>query len=212
MPPLILIVDDHPVIRRGLRDLLAEGFGSATFAEADDIPSALEHVRTAPPDVAVIDVALPSGSGLELTRQILALHPNVRVLVLSMHDDVIYAERALRAGALGYMNKSRPAGEIVEAFRKVLGGEIALSQAMSDRLLRRAVGAAEGGKSPLERLSDRELEVFQLLGQGLTTREIAERLSLSVKTIETHREHIKAKLHLTSAAELSRYAVLWGRG
>jgi len=203
-----MIVDDHPIMRRGLRDTLAAETGLEICAEAADVGDALEQMRAVRPDLVIIDISLPSGSGLELAKQMLALNDKLRILFVSIHDDAIFAERVLRAGALGYINKSRPGDELIEAVRKVARGEIALSPSVADRLVRRGASATQGAGIGQESLSDRELEVFELIGRGLSTREIAERLCLSVKTIETHREHIKAKLRLESGAELTRRAIL----
>jgi DNA-binding NarL/FixJ family response regulator len=205
----VLIVDDHPLMRRGLCDMLATEPDLEVCAEADDIGKAHEQVRKAKPQLVIIDVSLPSGSGLDLAKQIQALDGSIRMLFLSMHEDAVFAERALRAGALGYINKSRPGNELLDAIRKVAHGEIALSQPMIDRLVRRGVSTVRGPATGVESLSDRELEVFELIGRGLSARDIAERLSLSLKTVEAHREHIKTKLHLKTAAELSHRAILW---
>jgi DNA-binding NarL/FixJ family response regulator len=205
----VLIVDDHPVMRRGLREALTAEPELEICAEAADISEAIDQTRKSKPQLAIVDVSLPSGSGLELTKQLLAINSSLRILFVSMHDDAVFAERALRAGALGYINKSRPADELLDAVRKVARGEIALSQPTSDRLVRRGVRPAQQPVTGVESLSDRELEVFELIGRGLGTREIAERLCLSTKTIETHREHIKTKLNLESGTELSRHATLW---
>jgi DNA-binding NarL/FixJ family response regulator len=205
----VLIVDDHPVMRRGLREALAAEPELEICGEAADTLQAIDQARKSKPQLAIVDVSLPSGSGLDLAKQLLTIHSSLRILFVSMHDDAIFAERALRAGALGYINKSRPAAELLDAVRKVTRGEIALSQPMSDRLVRRGIHPAREPLTGVESLSDRELEVFELIGRGLGTREIAERLCLSTKTIETHREHIKTKLNLDSGTELSRHATLW---
>ncbi len=206
----VLIVDDHPMMRRGLRETLSGNSDFAICGEAGNVAEALEHVRKERPDLALVDVSLPDGSGLELARDMLALDSNLRILFVSIHDDAVFAERALRAGALGYVNKARPADEILASLRKVARGELALSQPIADRLVRRGVSPTQERARGIESLTDRELEIFELIGRGLGTREIADRLSLSVKTVETHREHIKTKLDLGNAAELSRHAALWG--
>jgi len=210
----VLIVDDHPLMRRGVQDVLSGDPELEICGEAEDVADALAQVRSKRPDLVILDVSLPSGSGLELVKDIRSLCSATRSLVLSMHDDAVFAERALRAGALGYINKGRTGTELLAAIRKVLQGEIALSPEMADQLLRRAV---TGAKTPergggVGSLSDHELEVFELIGRGLNTRDIAERLCVSVKTVEAHREHIKKKLALCSAAELSRHAALWAEG
>ena len=205
----VLIVDDHPLMRRGLRETLSADLDLDVCAEAADTEEAIAQTRESKPQVAIIDLSLPSGSGLELAKRLMTIREDLRILIVSMHDESIFAERALRAGALGYVSKLRPGSELLEAVRKVARGETAISQPVVDRLVRRGIDAGQGPVTGVESLSDRELEVFELLGKGLGTRAIAERLCLSVKTIETHREHIKKKLNLGSSAELSRHATLW---
>lgn len=205
----ILIVDDHPMMRRGLRELIAAESDLVVCGEAEDFNDALELVREKKPHMVLIDVSLPSGNGLELAKRIQSVDGGIRMLFISMHDDAVFAMRALRAGALGYINKSRPAGEIVEAVRKVVRGEIAVSNEMTTQLLRQGARLTPLPTGEIENLSDRELEVFELIGRGLSTREIAEKLCLSVKTIETYREHLKKKLELESGTELNHRATLW---
>ncbi len=212
----VMIVDDHAMMRRGLRELLNDEGDFEICAEAADIADALDCVRDRKPHLALVDVSLPSGSGLELAKQMLAMHPKLRILFISMHDDMVFAERALRAGALGFINKARSGEEMLAAIRKVSRGEIALGQPIADRLIQRGVGVKNAPPKGVESLSDRELEVFELIGRGMGTREIAERLCLSVKTVESHREHIKTKLKVKNATDLSHQATLWcgsaGRG
>lgn len=209
----VLIVDDHPMMRRGVRDALASDPEIEICGEAEDVVEALTQVRQKQPDLIILDVSLPSGSGLEVMKDIHTQDHRTRVLFLSMHDEAVFAERALQAGALGYINKARTGDELIEAVHKVMRGEIALSTEIADRLMRRALDNGAAGKpTGVSGLSDRELEIFDLIGRGLGTREIAERLCLSVKTVETHRQHIKQKLELSSAAELSRHAALWTQG
>jgi DNA-binding NarL/FixJ family response regulator len=196
-------------MRVGLREVLESEEGLDVCGEAADISEGLALVRERAPDIALIDVSLPSGSGLDLAKQILAFLPATRILLVSMHDDVLFAERALRAGALGYVNKARSAAELLDAVRQVARGEIALSSSMTDRLVRRSVAPTPAQTTGVAALSDRELEVFELIGRGLGTRDIAERLCVSVKTVETHRERIKRKLEIPTATELSRRAALW---
>ena len=171
----------------------------------------MREIEAQKPDLAIIDVSLTAGaSGLELIKDLAARHPRLRMLTLSTHDETLYAERALRAGAKGYVMKQEPIANVMQAIRKILDGEIYLSQTMNDRLLRKMVHprAASPG-ADIEQLSDRELEVYRLLGQGRGTRQIAEELHVSISTVETHRTHIKDKLHLASAPELVRRAVEW---
>ena len=206
----VLIVDDHPVVRTGLKTLLADERDFEVCAEADGTSAALDALERTSPDVMVVDLSLADGSGLELIKEVAHRDSSIRILVASMHDETLFAERALRAGAHGYINKDEAPGHLVSALRRILSGSIALSQAMTDRILMSvAAGDLDHGVSELDQLSDRELEVFELLGQGLTTRAAAEHLNLSVKTIETYRENIKAKLDLDDANALVHAAVRW---
>jgi DNA-binding NarL/FixJ family response regulator len=202
------LVDDHPIVRQGLAQLINAQPDLSVVVEASAAPEALAALAAQRVDVLVVDLSLREGSGIDLVRDVSARWPATPILVLSMHEEQLYAERALRAGARGYLMKHEAPEVVIGAIRKVLAGEVHLSSAMSGRLLNRFVTTKpEPGTSLLDRLSDRELEVFQLIGRGLSTRAIAEGLFLSVKTIETHREHIKQKLGLTSASELLRYAI-----
>ena len=206
----VLIVDDHPIVRQGLVQLIDRQNDLLVGAEAEDASGAMAHLRRQPFDIAIVDLSLPGVSGIELIKQVQAEKPDLPVLVLSMHDEQFYAERALRAGARGYIMKQEAIERVVEAVRKVLRGEIYVSQQVADKLLHKLV-SGEGTPigSPVERLSDRELEVFQLLGQGFGTRQVAEMLHLSVKTIESYRANIKDKLQLRNASELVQHAVQW---
>lgn len=206
----ILIVDDHPLVRRGLGELIADEPDLDVCGEADDVGEALLRVDADKPDLVIIDISLKTGNGVDLIKRIKARGSDVKMLVSSMHDESLFAERVLRAGALGYVSKDEPPETVIFAVREVLAGRYYLNSQSKDELLRRAVGGRKAftGTS-IENLSDRELEVFELIGQGVTTREIADRLHLSIKTIESHRENIKAKLDLKNAAELSRHAVGW---
>ena len=207
----ILVVDDHPVVRKGIVQLIEGESDLQVCAEADSAAATLEALDSPLPDLVIVDLTLAGASGLGLIKDIKARHPDLPILVLSMHDESLYAERALRAGAAGYVMKQEATEHIVEAIRQVLGGQVYLSDRMAARLLHRVVGrtGTESRPSPIEALTDRELEVFQLVGQGLSTRQIAEQLFLSVKTVETHLEHIKTKLGLESGRELVRQAVRW---
>jgi len=212
-PRRILIVDDHPVVRRGFRQLLGEQPNLTPCAEAAASAEALDAAREYLLELALVDITLGDGgdSGLELIKQLRAAHPDLPLLAVSMHDEVLYAERALAAGAQGYVMKRVPDETLLEAVRHVLDGGVYVSDAMRERLLERPAETVAGGGngSPLAQLSDREMEVFRLIGQGLAPRHIAERLHLSVKTVETHRRHLKQKLGLESSGELRRYAVAW---
>lgn len=204
----VLLVDDHPIVRQGLAMLISAEPDLTVCGEASTGAEALQLVRTVQPDVAMIDIALDDRSGVELIREIHGMMPDLPLLALSMHDESLYAERVLRAGGRGYVMKQEATESMLTAIRRVLAGEIYLSAKMSTRLLGQFASAAPGeGVSPISRLTDRELEVFTMIGRGLSTREIAEKLFLSVKTVEAHREHIKDKLGLRSSVELVRHAV-----
>jgi DNA-binding NarL/FixJ family response regulator len=205
------LVDDHPVTRTGLARLVNCEPDFEVCGEAGTAARALAAIEAERPDLVVIDVSLTTGaSGLELIKDLAARHTGLRMLALSTHDETLYAERALRAGARGYVMKQEPTEHVIQALRKVLQGEIYLSQAMNERMLRKMTGTpAAPLASEVEQLSDRELEVYRLLGQGRGTRQIAQDLHLSVSTVETYRTHIKEKLHLGSAPELVRRAVEW---
>lgn len=206
----ILIVDDHPLVREGLADLVNKEKDLVVCGQAEDAYQAMEAIRELKPDMAIVDISLKETSGLELIKDIKIQHPGMPVLTLSMHEESVYAERALRAGAKGYIMKREATKKVVTAIRKVLRGQLYLSEKMTTRLVRKFVdGKPEAGTSPIDRLTDRELEVFSLLGRGNGTRQISEQLHLSVKTIETYRSRIKEKLNLTSASELLQHAFQW---
>jgi DNA-binding NarL/FixJ family response regulator len=206
----ILIVDDHPIVREGLAARIARQADLVVCGEAEDVADALELVKATQPDLVIVDLSLKSGQGIDLIKKIKARAEDTKMLVSSMYDESLYAERALRAGALGYINKQEMSDKILEAIRQVMDGKIYLSPPMTERLLQRAVGSTpQLIQSPIENLSDRELEIFKMIGTGKTTRQIAGELHLSVKTVETHRENIKAKLDIPNSAELSREAVQW---
>lgn len=206
----ILIVDDHPAIREGLVTRIAREPDLHVCGEAADIPEALKLLESHHPEVAVVDISLKTGNGIDLIRRIKARQEETRILVWSMFPESLYAERALRAGAMGYVTKEYATGKIVEAIRAICDGRMYVSESIAGRLMRSAVGNSEPAPaSPVEALSDRELEVFELIGEGLTTAQIAERLHVSIHTIETHRQRIKTKLNLRTAAELGRAAVQW---
>jgi DNA-binding NarL/FixJ family response regulator len=178
--------------------------------EAADAGTALRLFREEQPDLMIVDLSLRDGSGLDLIKQITNQESSTKILVCSMHDEALFAERVLAAGAMGYVSKQEPSKVVLEALRRVLSGRIYTSEDVADRVLRRASGKVpDKNTAPIDVLSDRELEVLSLLGDGLSTREIAERLNLSTKTIDTHREHIKTKLSLRNTNELVRFAVAW---
>jgi DNA-binding NarL/FixJ family response regulator len=204
----ILLVDDHPILRQGLAQLLAQEKDLLICGQYEDAAKALDAVTNLKPDAAIVDISLKGSSGIELLKNIKVQFPRLLVLVLSMHDESLYAERALRAGASGYIMKQEPPEQVLVALRKVLNGEIYLSQQMSSKLMHQLVsGRPTETGSLIERLSDRELEIFGLIGQGRGTRQIAEQLHLSVKTVESHRAHIKEKLNLKNATELVHRAI-----
>lgn len=206
----LMIVDDHPLVRFGLVSLIEGEPDLEVCAETGRISEALELARSVKPDLAIIDLSLADGNGLELVKRLKLVQGELLTLVCSMHDEILFAQRALNAGANGYINKQEATNLIIDAVRHVLRGKIWLSEAMTERvLLGITKGNHEPGKTPIDLLSDRELEVFGLIGQGLGPSQIAEQLHLSVKTIETHREKIKKKLSLSSGSELTRQAMQW---
>ncbi len=203
----VLIVDDHELLREGLKELLNGEPGLEVCGEAAGEPEAMKLVRSTDPDVVIVDMMLAEGNGLDLIRRISAFNDTIRMIVCSMYEDSLYAERALRAGAAGYVNKQAPANTILEAISQVLAGGIFVNGPMTQRLLRSATGSRnEATQSDIETLSDRELQVFELIGQGFTTGQIAGQLHLSTRTVETYRDRLKTKLHLKHAAELTRDA------
>jgi DNA-binding NarL/FixJ family response regulator len=206
----LLIVDDHPMMRNGLAQLIDNEGDLKVGAEADTAGQALNAIAKQKFDLALVDISLPDKNGLELIKDIRTLKPELPILVVSMHDEMIYAERVLRAGARGYIMKQEGGQKFLAAIRQVLAGKVFVSEKMSARILENFSGnQPENSGSPVKRLSDREFEVFQLIGQGIGTREIAGRLHLSIKTVEVHRANIKEKLSLTTATELVRFAVRW---
>jgi DNA-binding NarL/FixJ family response regulator len=206
----ILIVDDHPLVREGLIGLLAAQSDFVVCGEASGVAEARQIVASTRPDVAIIDLTLNDGTGIELIKDLRAKYPAIKLLVLSMHDESLYAERALRAGAVGYVSKHEASRTIVQAVRTILAGKLYLSPNMTELVVQRAfVAGADLSRPPVDRLTEREREVFELIGQGLSSRQIAVKLEVSPKTVETHREHIKEKLELTTSTELTRYAVQW---
>jgi DNA-binding NarL/FixJ family response regulator len=206
----VLLVDDHPIVRQGVQLLVDSEEGMRVCGTAESPTGALEQIKATKPTIAVVDLSLKDGNGLDLIKDIKIRYPKVAVLVLSMRDDSFYAERALRAGAMGYITKEEATDRIVEGIRRVLAGEVYLTDSLSAQLLGRMVDKnASLETSPIDELTDRELQVFDMIGQGMTTREIAENLKLSVKTVESHREHIKNKLNLTNATELLKRALQW---
>ncbi len=206
----ILIVDDHPMMRTGLAQLIGNEPDLKVIAEASTAGQAINLATKHRFELALLDISLPDKNGLELIKDLRSLCPELPILVVSMHDEMVYAERALRAGARGYIMKQEGGQKFLTAIRQVLGGQIYVSDAMSARILEVFSGKqGDQGGSPVRKLSDREFEVFQFIGQGVSNRAIAEQLHLSVKTVEVHRAHIKEKLGLKTATELVRYALRW---
>jgi DNA-binding NarL/FixJ family response regulator len=207
----VLIVDDHPAMREALAFRIGRQADMEVCGEAADMGEALRLLADTQPDVAVIDISLKIGNGIDLIKRIRDRNDAVRILVWSAYGESLYAERALRAGALGYINKEQATGKIVEAIQRVLAGKVWLSETMAEKILHRSVGATQDGgtRSPLDALADRELEVFLLIGQGVKTAAIAERLHLSVKTVETYRDRIRQKLDLSDGTKLVHYATQW---
>jgi DNA-binding NarL/FixJ family response regulator len=207
--PRVFVVDDHAVVRKGLCDLLRGAPDLAWCGEAADAQDALRRIEELEPDLAVVDLVLDGRGGLELVESLRGRRPGLGILVLSFHEEELYAERALRAGALGYLSKTASGAEILQALRDVAKGRVHLSRRATEATLRRAARGGDLRRSSLDTLTNRELEVFDAIALGLGTRQIAEKLSLSVKTIESHRERIKRKLGVQSGPELIAQAVRW---
>ena len=206
----ILLIDDHPFMRMGLAQLINQQPDLVVGGEAGDPSEASRALDRDLPDLVLTDITMPGRSGLEFIKDLKATRPELRILVVSMHDELIYAERVLRAGAQGYIMKEAGGERLLAAIRQVLDGQIYVSSRMSARILEALSGRRpRGSHSPIERLSDREFEVFQMIGQGKSTREVAHQLHLSPKTVDVHRAHIKEKLGLTDATALVRHAVRW---
>ncbi len=205
----IVVVDDHPMVREALAARFALQPDLELCGEAEDVTAALKIIQATKPDLVITDITLKQGDGIDLIKRVKARDPGARFLVWSMHSEDLYAERALRAGAIGYIHKEQATDQIVEAIRTVLAGKMFISQGLREKLLRRTYGGKPPEQSPIDTLTDRELEVFRLIGEGVKSQEIAERLHVSVKTIETHRDRIKKKLNLQDGTELIRCAVLW---
>ena len=206
----VLLVDDHPLVREGLVNLISQQADLQICGEAGSESQALELIRMVQPHVAIVDISLETGSGIELIKSIKAMFPAVTVLVLSMHDELLYAERALRAGARGYVMKREAAKKVIEAIRCVLAGQLYVSDKIAALMAEKFVeGRQAANASPIEQLSDRELEVFQLLGLGHNTRQIADHLHVGFKTVQAYCARIKQKLKLANATELLREAIRW---
>ena len=206
----VLLVDDHPFMRAGLAQLIERQSDLVVCGEAGNPADAIRELARARPDLVLTDITMPGRSGLEFIKDLGAQHPTLLILVMSMHDEMIYAERALRAGARGYIMKEAGGDNLLTAIRQVLRGDVYLSPRMSARILENLSGRRpRGSSSPIEKLTDREFEVFQLIGHGKSTGDIATQLHLSSKTVDVHRGHIKEKLELTDTTALVRHAVRW---
>jgi DNA-binding NarL/FixJ family response regulator len=206
----IVVVDDHPIVRQGLTLMINREEDLMVCGEAEEAMGAIHVMASARPDVLILDISLNGPDGLDLLKHLRATHPSLPVLILSMHDELIYAERALRAGANGYIMKQEATEKVLVAVRRILGGEIYVSDRIANRMLRHYItGSGSLRNSSIADLSDRELEVFRLIGEGHGTRQIAEELHLSVKTVESYQAHIKEKLSLRSSRELMQHAIQW---
>ena len=205
----ILVVDDHPIVRQGLSLLMDRQPDLIVCGEAGDMPAAMKAIAALKPDILILDISLEGTDGIEVLKNVRLTHPKLPILVLSMHDESLYAERALRAGANGYVMKQEPTEKVLDAVRRLLRGEVYVSGRIASKILQHCVGGALPSKSPIDGLTDRELEVFRLIGAGYGTRQIAQELHLSVKTVETYQAHLKEKLSLKNGHELIQHAVRW---
>jgi DNA-binding NarL/FixJ family response regulator len=206
----VFLVEDHPITREGFAQLINFQEDLHVCGEAGSVGRALAGIETTKPDLVIVDISLIESNGLELIKALMARCPALAILVLSTHDETLYAERAVRAGARGYVMKQAPTIEVMKAIRAVLSGELYLSENMRSRMVRQHLrGKTAPRQSDVEVLSDRELEIFEMIGNGRTTRQIALKLHLSISTVETHRAHIKEKLRLANSVELVRHAVEW---
>jgi DNA-binding NarL/FixJ family response regulator len=209
----ILLIDDHPIMRHGLAQLLGAEDGLIICGQAGSARDGLAAAHQLKPDLVIIDLTLPDKHGLEVLKDLQVQHPGLRCLVLSMHDEDLYAERALRAGARGYIMKEAAADHLVTAVRKILSGGLYLSETVASKMIEQLSGVrGKTGATGIENLTDRELEVLALIGEGVATKNIADRLSISARTVEAHRAHIKEKLDFSDGAALVKYAVQWVEG
>ena len=206
----VYLIDDHPLMVQGVSELINSQPDMEVVGSTGEWTIALKEIGQLKPDVVVLDITLANTNGVEVLKNLRVHYPDLKVLMLSMHDENLYAMRSMKAGAHGYLMKVSATDEVVKAVRQIMSGEIYLSENLAKRTMAQLVGRKkEAGASPLEDLSDRELEVFQMVGEGLTTRQIAEKLFLSVKTIETHKSHIKEKLNLENSTALTQHAIHW---
>jgi len=205
----IFVVDDHPIVRQGLTLLIDRERDLMVCGEAEEAQTAMQKITVCHPDILIVDISLNGPDGLDLLKNIRLKYPTLPVLILSMHDESIYAERALRAGANGYIMKQEATEKVLVALRRILGREIYVSERIANKMLQHYIGGSAVTRSPIAGLTDRELEVFRLIGDGHGTRQIAEELHLSVKTVESYQAHIKEKLSLHNARELVQHAIQW---
>ena len=209
----VLIVDDHPIVRQGLRRLRDEESDLSVCGEADNARDAKIAIRELAPDVVIVDISLKQGDGIEIVKDARAHYPSLAILVLSMHDETIYAERLLAAGANGYIMKQAASDQFLTALRRVLAGSIYVSEAVGSSMIQKfASGGSYISANPIDQLSNRELQILQMIGRGMSTREAAAALNLSIKTVESHRQRIKRKLNLATGSQLVQYAVNWFSG
>jgi DNA-binding NarL/FixJ family response regulator len=205
----LIIVDDHPIVRRGLGQLIGSEPDLEVCGEASGVDEAFDLIVEQRPDVVIIDLSLASGHGLDLIERVKKFDSNIKMLVSSMHDESTYAERVLRCGASGYVNKKEAPEKMIDAIREVLRGEIYVSARVADQLLRRVRSGRAADEDPMAALTNRELEIFELIGRGLTVKQIAQKLSISQKTVEAHRDGIRGKLNLKNSYEVVRRAFQW---
>ena len=209
----VLIVDDHPIVRQGLRRVMENEVDLSVCGEAESVRDARQAIKDLKPDALIADISLKQGDGIELVRDVRAHHPQLPILVLSMHDETIYAERMLSAGANGYIMKQAASEQFLIAMRRVLDGGIYVSEAVGNNMIQKfAAGGAYISANPIDRLSNRELQILHMIGKGMSTRETAQSLNLSIKTVESHRQRIKRKLNLATGTQLIQYAVNWFTG
>lgn len=209
----VLIVDDHPIVREGLRRVMENEEDLSVCGEAETARDARTAIKDLNPDVVIADISLKQGDGIELVRDVRAHHPQLPILVLSMHDETIYAERMLSAGANGYIMKQAASDQFLVSLRRVLDGNIYVSEAVGNNMIQKfASGGAHLSANPIDRLSNRELQILHMIGRGMSTRETAQSLNLSIKTVESHRQRIKRKLNLSTGTQLVQYAVNWFTG
>lgn len=208
----IVVIDDHPIVRHGLRELINSDSNYVVCGEAEDSESGWNLIKKHKPDLAIIDISLKDSNGIDFIKAVLRRIPDFLILVISMHDENMYGERALRAGARGYIMKQVATDKVLEGIREILNGELYISEELSARMINKLIGNRRKDNQSIisvDRLSDRELEVFRYIGSGFSVKEIAGKMNLSVKTIETYRQNTKIKLKLGSSSELNRFAIQW---